>query len=106
MKPAVRLAQIIVDTPNWEQNPVLVKEVKKIRQLLGVSSDKCSGQMGAPQGYQYKMYRGEELVFEGTHKQMADYANVSVTTVYNRCATGRIVNGLKITRQKWEEVND
>lgn len=31
MKPATRLAQIILDTPNWESDPALVAEVNQLR---------------------------------------------------------------------------
>lgn len=87
MKPATRLAQIILDTPNWECNPALVAEVNRLRKQVSYGR-----QAHTPRAeiYRYKVYRDGCLVFEGTIREVAKKLKIKLQTVRNRAADGRV----------------
>ncbi|GLC89368.1 hypothetical protein [Lysinibacillus piscis] len=94
MKPAIRLAQIICDTPNWEQNPQLVLEVQKLRKQVNEKIPR-----GPKATYQYKMYKDDELVFSGSMVELSKFIGLGKTTIYQRCVEGTVINGVRIERQ-------
>lgn len=86
MKPAVRLAQIELDTPNWEDNPKLVAEVKRLRKLIGYGRLPRDAKA---RNYKYIVYENGQMVFEGTCNEVASYLKVSTQTVRNRVWSGK-----------------
>ncbi|WPK12284.1 hypothetical protein R6U77_00935 [Lysinibacillus louembei] len=100
MKPAVRLAQIELDTPNWQSNPALVAEVKKLRELIGYGKHDFAPRKDM---YRYTVYRDGQLVFEGSAKEVTSYLNLATPTVRNRAAYGHTgvkgtMKGIRIAR--------
>lgn len=86
MKPAVRLAQIELDTPNWQSNHELVAEVKMLRQAIGYGKLPCDTKS---RNYKYIVYDHGQKAFEGTCKEVASYLKVSTQTVRNRVWRGK-----------------
>lgn len=85
MKPAVRLAQIELDTPNWQSNHELVAEVKMLRQAIGYGKLPCDTKS---RNYKYIVYDHGQKAFEGTCKEVAGYLKISKQTVRNRAWRG------------------